>query len=203
MMRNTSVPFDTLLAGFGDPVHDAQRVFRVLLDALARPGTCGTLDIALDPALAPRPAAAYAALLALADYGTPVWLAAADDVLAQSVRFHTGAPLAQDPGDAAFAYVADAALLPPPAAFAGGTPEAPQDSATVFVRVDALSGGRPLVLSGPGIASHALIAPVGLPDTFWDARAALAKRAPCGIDCYLICADAVIGIPRTTRVEWH
>jgi alpha-D-ribose 1-methylphosphonate 5-triphosphate synthase subunit PhnH len=203
MMSDAFLSLDTLAPGFADPVHDAQAVFRVLLDALARPGTTGWIEATPGNGDLPAstPVAALAALLTLCDYATPVWLQARDDALASTLRFHTGAPLVDSPGRAAFAYVDVPAMLPAPDAFALGEPESPEHAATVLVRVEAFEGGRPLTLSGPGIETSASIAPLGIPDDFWQARAALAPAFPCGIDCYLVCGRAVVGIPRTTRVE--
>jgi len=202
------VSLDALAPGFADPVHDTQAVFRTLLDALARPGAIGTIDTRLPAADAAQGAdaaglAAFASLLALCDYATPVWLARPDPALASALAFHADAPLAATPADASFAYVHDAAALPPLDAFACGTPESPETSATVFVRVDALTGGAPLALSGPGIDGARTIAPAGLPARFWSERAALAPLFPCGPDFYLVCGASLIGLPRTTSVEVH
>jgi len=200
------VRLDALAPGFANPVDDTQNVFRTLLDALARPGTIRTIDTTLpaaadanDPSRAGL--AAFASLLTLADYVTPVWLAQPDAALAAALRFHADAPLAASAADASFAYVHDAAALPPLDAFAAGTPESPENAATVFVRVDALSGGAPLTLSGPGIDGTGSIAPVGLPERFWSERAELASQFPCGIDFYLVCGASLVGLPRTTHVE--
>ncbi|HEY1611376.1 MAG TPA: phosphonate C-P lyase system protein PhnH [Paraburkholderia sp.] len=200
------VSLDALAPAFAHPVADTQTVFRTLLDALARPGTIGTIETPLpaaavgnDPARAGL--AAFASLLTLADYVTPVWLAQPDAALAAALRFHADAPLAATPAAAVFAYVHDAATLPPLDTFPIGTPESPEDSATVFVRVDALTGGTPLTLSGPGIDGTRSIAPVGLPERFWPERAALAAHFPCGPDFYLVCGASLIGLPRTTHVE--
>ncbi|WP_321911515.1 MULTISPECIES: phosphonate C-P lyase system protein PhnH [unclassified Paraburkholderia] len=209
--RNAMTPdlLAALAPGFGDPVHDTQTVFRTLLDALARPGTIGVIETPLPAATAANasPAraglAAFASLLALADYATPVWLAQPDAALAAALRFHAGAPFAQEAREAAFAYVHNAAALPPLEAFACGTPESPEQSATVFVRVDSLTGGAPLTLRGPGIETTCSIAPAGLPERFWRERAALAPHFPCGIDFYLVCGDRLMGLPRTTLVEMH
>jgi len=206
--RNAMTPdlLAALAPGFGDPVHDTQTVFRTLLDALARPGTIGVIETRLpaaDVSAARAGLAAFAALLTLADYATPVWLAQPDAALAAALRFHAGAPLAQQAREAAFAYVHDAAALPPLEAFASGTPESPEQSATVFVRVDSLVGGAPLTLRGPGIETTCSIAPIGLPERFWRERAALAPHFPCGIDFYLVCGASLIGLPRTTLVEMH
>jgi len=202
-MNHNVSSLDTLVRGFSDPVHDAQRCFRVLLDALARPGEVRSIDVELD-AEAQRqwPAAAFAALLTLSDFSTPVWLQQCDEALAQAVRFHTGAPVTDRADEAAFAYIDDPVSMPAPGMFSLGTPEAPQGSATLFIRVEALEGGRPLTLSGPGIRTSRRIAPAGIADSFWQGRTALAVQAPCGIDCYLVCERSVIGIPRTTRVEF-
>ena len=203
---------DVLAPGFADPVHDTQAVFRTLLNALSRPGTIELIETPLPAAEAieaasdgtPRAGlAAFAALLALADYATPIWLAQPDAALAAALRFHADAPLAATPREAAFAYVHDAAMLPPLDTFACGTAESPEQSATVFVRVDALSGGAPRSLRGPGIETTRSIAPVGLPERFWRERAVLAPHFPCGIDFYLVCGASLIGLPRTTLVEMN
>ena len=145
--------------------------------------------------------AAFAALLALCDYATPVWLAQPDTALGSALRFHTGAPLVDEPGQAAFAYIHDAGALPPLESFALGAAESPEQSVTLLIRVDALTGGAPIVLSGPGIQHTTTIAPVGLPEHFWRERAALAPLFPCGVDCYLVCGARLIGLPRTTQAK--
>jgi alpha-D-ribose 1-methylphosphonate 5-triphosphate synthase subunit PhnH len=199
------IALDALAPGFANPVHDTQAVFRALLDALARPGRIGAIETVLPAAQASHGAglAAFASLLALCDYATPVWLAQRDDALAAALRFHAGAPLTDVPGEAAFAYVHDAATLPPLDTLASGTPESPEQSATVFVRVDSLTGGPSVTLRGPGIEDAHTIAPAGLPERFWQERAALAVQFPCGIDFYLVCGDQLVGLPRTTYVEMN
>ena len=78
---------------------------------------------------------------------------------------------------------------------------APETAATLLVRVDALQGGAPLTLRGPGIEHTQTIALAGVPERFWRERAELAPLFPCGIDCYFVCGDEVLGLPRTTQVE--
>jgi alpha-D-ribose 1-methylphosphonate 5-triphosphate synthase subunit PhnH len=204
---SSQIALSTLAPGFTDPVHDTQAVFRTLLDALSRPGTTGLIEHVLPASQANgthrsrAELAALAALLTLCDYSTPVWLAQPDPALASALRFHTGAPFVDDLQDAAFAYVHDAAELPPLEHFSLGAAESPEHSATLLIRVDALSGGVPVTLRGPGIEHTATIAPVGLPENFWRERAELAPLFPCGIDCYFVCGNALIGLPRTTHAE--
>jgi alpha-D-ribose 1-methylphosphonate 5-triphosphate synthase subunit PhnH len=192
-----------LAPGFPDPVGNAQRVFRVVMDAMARPGVVRRLPVDLSPP-APLGRGAAALALALLDFETPVWLderlSAAPEVQ-RWLKFHTGAPLVTEGARAAFGFVADAALLPPFPAFGPGTPEYPDRSTTVIAAVAAFEGGVPLRLAGPGIAGSRLFAPSPLPVDFaarWNANRAL---FPCGVDLLLVADDRVAALPRSTRIE--
>lgn len=202
------IDMSTLVPGFNDTVHDAQRVFRALLDALSRPGSIVAVDAALPgnhamrDALAGRvPLAAFASLLALTDFSTPVFIEREDNVLGDALRFHASAPLTRDRRAAAFAYIDDACSMPSLDAFSHGEPEAPEDAATLFIRVPSLIEGEPLVWRGPGIAESRTVAIAGLQRGFWQQRAALGTLFPCGIDCYFVAGSALVGLPRTTQVE--
>jgi len=91
--------------GFGDPVQQSQVIFRDVLTALAEPGLVKTVDFAPVPGLRAGPAA-IALLLTLADGDTPLFLGADQAALAAYLRFHTGAPIVTDPGQAQFALLA-------------------------------------------------------------------------------------------------
>jgi alpha-D-ribose 1-methylphosphonate 5-triphosphate synthase subunit PhnH len=197
-----------LVPGFNDTVHDAQRVFRALLDALSRPGSIVAIDAALPnnhamrDALAARvPLAAFASLLALTDYSTPVFIEREDGVLGDALRFHASATLTRDRRAAAFAYIDDARDMPSLNAFSHGDPESPEDSATLFIRVPSLTEGEPLAWRGPGIAASRTVGIAGLSREFWRERAALTALFPCGIDCYFVAGGSLVGLPRTTHVE--
>lgn len=203
-----TIDMTTLVPGFNDTVHDAQRVFRALLDALSRPGGIVAIDAALPDnhamrdALAGRvPLAAFASLLALTDYSTPVFIEGENTVLGDALRFHASAPVTRDRRAAAFAYIDDARNMPALDAFAQGDSETPEDAATLFIRVPSLTEGEPLVWRGPGIAESRTVAIAGLTRAFWQQRAALTALFPCGIDCYFVAGGALIGLPRTTQVE--
>ncbi|OXC75452.1 phosphonate C-P lyase system protein PhnH [Caballeronia sordidicola] len=197
----------TLTPGFNDTVHDSQGVFRALLDALSRPGKIVSIDAVLpdleqdgSTAAAHVPMAAFAALLALADYSTPVLLQHEHRGLSDALRFHTGAPLTQDHAQAVFAYLHDAGSMPPLDAFSIGDPETPENAAMLFIRVDSLDDGTPMTWRGPGIRDSHAVHISGVADSFWQERARLASQFPCGIDCYFVHGGSVIGLPRTTRV---
>ena len=111
-------------AGFADPVHDAQTAFRAVLNALSRPGRRVAMGQPVD-SLAIGPAMAHV-LLALTDDDTAVWWQQDDCAGAHWLRFHTGARQAATPADAAFAVLDSATDMPPLAAFAASSVEAPE-----------------------------------------------------------------------------
>ncbi len=80
-----------------------------------------------------------------------------------------------------------------------GTYLYPDRSATLFVGCR-FELGLLLRLSGPGIQGAVELDVAGLPDEFWILRAS-ACAYPLGWDVFLVSDGAVIGIPRTTRVE--
>ena len=104
-----SQPLNALAAGLSDPGHDAQRLFRAVLDAFAHPGRIASLaDAPVGPGTISPATAAY--LLTLIDRDTPLWLAPEFDVPAvrDFVRFHTGAPIVTARSEAAFAVLVSA-----------------------------------------------------------------------------------------------
>jgi len=188
-----------LAPGFAEPVGDAQRCFRQLLDAMARPGRVAQLqEIAAPPGLSP---AAAALALTLVDFETPAWLGPGTDGAAEWLRFHCGAPLASEPCRAAFACAADASRLPPLGAFELGSAEYPDRSTTLVLEVAALGSGEPLVLRGPGIDGSTTLAVDGFPAALRRERAELAVLFPSGLDLILTCGARLAALPRTTVVE--
>ncbi|MSP00171.1 MAG: phosphonate C-P lyase system protein PhnH [Acetobacteraceae bacterium] len=183
-------------AGFADPVHDAQRCFRAILDAMSRPGRIARISGVTSPA--PLGVAAGAALLTLLDHETPVWLD--PDVWAARgwVAFHCGAAVVADPAACAFAV---AMSLPDLTLFAEGTHEEPERSATVICQVDSFSKGQTFRLSGPGLREEEELSVQGLPRDFasiWERNHALFPR---GIDLILCAGDQLTALPRTVSIQ--
>ena len=98
----------TLTAGFAEPVMDAQRSFRAVLDAMARPGTIRRVGGVVPPA--PLDAATAAVLLTLADNETPIWLDQAAARCRDWLAFHCAAVFTE-PGAATFAVALSGAAL--------------------------------------------------------------------------------------------
>jgi len=191
----------SLGAGFDSPALASQQVFRAALEALARPGRIARVD-ALREAPGELEPAACALALALLDQDTTLWLspALAAGQAGAYLRFHTGCGLADGAAAADFAIV-EAHELPPFDAFAGGSEDYPDRSATVVVQVGELREGEGWTLAGPGIKATTRIRAGGLPADFasrWKANGALFPR---GVDVFLACGRELCGLPRTTRIE--
>jgi alpha-D-ribose 1-methylphosphonate 5-triphosphate synthase subunit PhnH len=191
--------FGGLEPGFAHPVHDAQASFRAVLDAMAHPGRIATMPTSL-PSSLPLGAAAAAVALSLCDGDTPIWLDAGATGAASYLTFHCGAPLAATPGEASFAFVADAAALPPLDSFALGSDEYPERSATLVIEVESLVDGDGVRLRGPGIRGEARLAVAGLPAWFWAERGALAELFPRGLDILFACGGRLVAVPRSIQV---
>ena len=169
----------TLETAFMLPVQDAQHSFRRLLKAMSEPGVIVALH-QLKRGWQPLNIATTSVLLTLADNDTPVWLSTPlnNDIVNQSLRFHTNAPLVSQPEQATFAVTDEALIL----------------------QVASLSGGRMLRLTGAGIAEERMIAPQ-LPECILHELTERPHPFPLGIDLILTCGERLLAIPRTTHVE--
>jgi len=191
-----------LPAGFADKVLSAQTTFRSVMDAMARPGSVQRVAAASGaPAALMRGTAAIA--LTLFDHDTPVWL---DPLLSETsdvgkwLKFHTGAPVIADSSISSFAVIGDARALPALDRFAFGTNEYPDRSTTVILQVESLTQGAASELRGPGIDGAAVLRATLQPADLFERLAINAVLFPRGIDVVLVADDAVVAIPRTTRL---
>jgi alpha-D-ribose 1-methylphosphonate 5-triphosphate synthase subunit PhnH len=184
--------------GFADPSADAQTAFRAALQALSMPGRRVAIGVA-PPAVPGLMPATAALLLALADHETPVWWAAPGP--ATWLRFHTGAPAVEAPGQARFAVCALGHERPALTAFCAGSDVSPEGSTTLLLELPALDGGPARRWSGPGLREPLALGVAGLPEPFWSQWADNHARFPSGVDVILLCGSELIGLPRTTAVS--
>jgi alpha-D-ribose 1-methylphosphonate 5-triphosphate synthase subunit PhnH len=188
--------------GFADKVLSAQSTFRSVMDAMARPGSVQRI-VPMAGAPGPMMRGTAAIALTLFDHDTPLWLDArmseSSDVL-KWLKFHTGAPVVQDSSIASFALVGDAATLPPLDRFALGTSEYPDRSTTLILQVERLDAGRSFELRGPGIDGAATLQASFKPFDLFERLRINETLFPRGVDVVLVADDAVVAIPRTTRV---
>jgi alpha-D-ribose 1-methylphosphonate 5-triphosphate synthase subunit PhnH len=210
-------PLETLGAGFGDPVHEAQQVFRALLTAMSLPGRvlAPTLPAGLCPPAGgdgrPWDPVTAALALTLLDAQCPVHLVGPLDSAASRawLRFHTGASVAAlETAALGFARAAtlDGEHL---ARVAMGHDDTPQDGATLFVEVDDLEElpdtpvagpGAVLLLQGPGIPVARRLRVAGVPPGLWRWRQGLEAAYPRGVDLVLCQGRRLAALPRSTRL---
>jgi alpha-D-ribose 1-methylphosphonate 5-triphosphate synthase subunit PhnH len=191
-----------LPAGFADKVLSAQSTFRSVMDAMARPGSVRRIAAAAGtPAAMMRGTAAIA--LTLFDHDTPLWL---DPLMSETsevtkwLKFHTGAPVIADSSICSFALIGDARALPGLDRFAFGSNEYPDRSTTLILQVESLTQGAMLELRGPGIEGVAMLQATIQPTDLVKRLAINAALFPRGIDVVLVHDDAIVAIPRTTRL---
>lgn len=184
-----------------DTAFASQAAFRAVMECFAQPGEIRTLDgVAAPASLAPTTAAL---IQSLADYETPIWLdrpLASVPAIAYWIRFHTGAPLSDQPRHAAFALISDPCDMPAFAQFAQGTEEYPDRSTTLIVQVERF-GGQAIAIEGPGIKAARTLAAEPLPDDFAKRLAANREMFPRGIDLVLVAGAQVMALPRSIRVS--
>jgi alpha-D-ribose 1-methylphosphonate 5-triphosphate synthase subunit PhnH len=191
-----------LPAGFVDKVLSAQSTFRSVMDAMARPGTVQRIVAAAgSPAAMMRGTAAIA--LTLFDHDTPLWLdpkmSGTPDVT-KWLKFHTGAPAIADPSICSFALIGDARSLPGLDRFAFGSNEYPDRSTTLILQVESLTQGLAFELRGPGIDGSDVLQAAIQPLDLFERLEINQALFPRGIDVVLVHDDAIIAIPRTTRL---
>jgi alpha-D-ribose 1-methylphosphonate 5-triphosphate synthase subunit PhnH len=189
-------------AGFADKVLSAQSTFRSVMDAMARPGSVQrVVASAGTPSAVMRGTAAIA--LTLFDHDTPIWLderMSETTEVAKWLKFHSGAPVVTDSSICSFALIGDAHALPDLDRFAFGSNEYPDRSTTLILQVESLTRGRSYELQGPGIAGTAVLQANIEPQDLFARLAINAGLFPRGIDVVLVADDAMIAIPRTTRL---
>lgn len=172
-----------------------QRAFRAVLDGFARPGT-------LVPAQPPDAVLMFlsAVLDESVSLADPLGLVGTD---ARRLLLAPTAPEAQA------RFVLLDGRRPPDAGFqpALGTLESPELSATLVLTVDALSDAPSpadaavvLQLQGPGVPGTRVLAVSGLHPDWLARRAVWVGAYPMGVDIVLAAPDAMVALPRTTRI---
>jgi len=169
-----------------------QQIFRMMLEAMSRPGSVQDLSVVVNGSCAGK-----AALATLLD--AEVKLADPHSLLED-----TDWPLMQavqsEPTKADYIYC-DGGKRPDfePRI---GTLSSPDESATLIINVASLAGETlSLSLQGPGIEDRCCVSIDGMNTNWLDARNNWVSAFPLGVDMFFVDEHSLIGLPRTTRVE--
>jgi alpha-D-ribose 1-methylphosphonate 5-triphosphate synthase subunit PhnH len=192
-----------LPAGFADKVLSAQSTFRSVMDAMARPGTVQQV-VASVGTPGPMMLGTAAIALTLFDHDTPIWLDARmseTSEVAKWLKFHSGAPVLDDPSICSFALIGNGNALPDLSRFSFGTNEYPDRSTTLILQVDSLKHGSAFELRGPGIDGIATLRAMIEPGDLFERLAVNETLFPRGIDVVLVSGEAIVAIPRTTHID--
>jgi alpha-D-ribose 1-methylphosphonate 5-triphosphate synthase subunit PhnH len=193
-----------------DPVHGAQELFRLLLEALANPGR--TLSLKDHAGQFARNGRWLALALTLLDNETGFYWDGPDDT-GKEIRFLTGAePVPPEKAD--FLFLSGSGLAP--AAYdpadllsrvKAGSPETPHDSALLLIAVpgeEAAENAQAVLLRGPGVppeGRHIGLCPA---EAAWlRAREERGFEYPCGVELIFIREDlSFAAITRKVGVTW-
>ena len=184
----------------------AQARFRALLNALARPGLPMSLG---QPAVAPR-GAAFAYLLGVAEtlLDHEVGFAAigseaggpAITTFLEEVRLRTGAS-SVSAARARFVFVFGAGG-PALRGLAVGTPEYPDESATLLWHVPVGAPRLQVVLAGPGVDQERHCELPGIVAADIAVLGEINAAYPLGLDLFLVGEEGnAVGLPRSVRVR--
>jgi len=177
------------------------RAFRVIMDTMARPGKVSTLPRLIEPS-EPAYATSLTVLLSLGDHLTSIYLAEEfrKAEIEKALRFHTGSQLVHEQAPADFAVLnalhAEHALE----LWKRGTPEYPDQSASLIIQTTSLTQGEAVEFSGPGIETKTTVHIANITPTFWQARAEANAVIPLGIDLIFVTPHDILCCPRSTRV---
>lgn len=200
----------TTLATY-DPVFDAQKHYRALLQCTARPGTIGQFDDAgLEVAPQLNRASAFLAMTLLSA-DTTFYIAEGQESAIEFLRRETLAcPVAAEHAD--FLFLPNPARIQDVDRARTGTLTFPEQGSTIVVQVEALSpapmpGALCLTLTGPGIETQAEVFVSGAAEALFETLKKRNAEFPLGIDAYLTCdslsaGPCVLALPRTTRLTW-
>jgi alpha-D-ribose 1-methylphosphonate 5-triphosphate synthase subunit PhnH len=176
--------------------------FRSILGCFAKPAVPASIAA---PTNAPLPLLPSTACLALTlfDYQTPVWLSATlnTDAVRKFIRFHTGAVITANVGEASFAIITmDEANVDWPD-FNLGTHEYPDRSTSVIVQVSSFAGAPAIEVSGPGLKEPVSFQIEAASDDFWIRVQDNACLFPIGVDFIFSSPHQVAVLPRSSRIR--
>lgn len=191
---------ENISPGFDSDVFDSQYCFRLILDAMAKPGTKQDFNLSMT-----SPQNIYsstaAAILTLLDPDTPFFMCNENREIQQWIRFHCGARPSESKKESEFAVVLNNESLDIQE-FSFGTFVRPDLSTTFIIQTDKILESQKketLTLNGPGIKDSRYIDIEGIDLNILRERKSFVF--PTGADFILTDKDGFLAIPRTTIIK--
>lgn len=186
--------------GFDNHVFDSQNTFRLIMEAMARPGKKMNMELNTDPPKNMYKTTA-AAVLALFDPDTPYYLGTNDSQLERWIKFHCGSKISENKKDSVFALFLHNEQIDLNS-FSKGSFIRPDLSATFIIQVDEITelhSNKSLVLKGPGIKDTHNVFLKGFNKDILKGRSDC--FFPMGQDFIFTDPSGFLCIPRTTVIE--
>ncbi len=179
---------------------DSARIFRVILEAMAKPGAVFELAENSNTPL-PLFGNTNAVIRTLSDFQSPLWLSPTlnFDTIIRHIKFHTGAPIVAAPAEAAFAILTAQEAHGAVEKFNTGTHEYPDRSTTLLIQVDGFNHTN-VELAGPGLKVPIGFGVDNLSTSFWGEMITNHQLYPLGIDVIFISPEAIACCPRSTSI---
>jgi alpha-D-ribose 1-methylphosphonate 5-triphosphate synthase subunit PhnH len=195
-----------------DAVHQTQRLYRKLLDAMARPGTVRSVADEYRGLPFESGGETVAAAIALTLIDGEVAFSfdlggSSPETLAEWIRKRTfGRITAPDKADYVFApgMPEETEIMQRYGRIRTGSLMSPEDGATVLLLVSGFGrsgeSGHGWTLTGPGIADETELSVTGLSPVWMELRGRWNELYPMGVDMILFSPDGELAaLPRTTR----
>lgn len=197
----SSIDSSEIQPGFGNPVHDAQTIFRQCLSAMSEPGQIEAVDLPLITPAGLEPST-YALAMALFDQQTEVLLTPSllNPAIEASLRFHCMSPIGSDLAEADF-VICNQDERPNLESLKPGSDEYPDQSCTLIIQCQSLQQGPGWIARGPGIADRRPVQCSALDSYLVEQRREMQSLFPLGIDLILCSGNRFMCLPRTTLLE--
>lgn len=189
-----------------DKVFDTQRIYRSMLDAIARPGKICTL-----PGLELRPPASLGSFAAgmaftLLDSETSFTVVQDSGECQEYIRLNTGSE-AVPVESAEFIFAQGGSDWAEISGINRGSLLSPEEGSTLVLMVERLARdgqGVRLTLNGPGINGSISLVATGLEPAILDRVSKLNQEFPLGVDVFLVdSAGSLAAMPRSSSVDWE
>lgn len=204
MLKEEQVQFDR--------IHDTAQIYRVLLSAMARPGTVASIgsEVVKMGRTVPGENVALALAITLLDHEASHYIDPNKQAhLADEIAQLTFSPRAEA-GEADYVFVDSSEQSTEVVSLIRqvkrGSLWQPEESATLLIMVEEAASTSEaesnLLLSGPGIPDQILCSVKGMPPGWTEERHRRIEEYPLGIDLVFYTDQGnILALPRTTKVK--